>query len=314
MPTQTSTTPDIHRKPASAGLLPNPWPLMRTGHRWLARMQRREARVDRHRMVWLERGQAGPDRPTVVLLHGFASMKENWSAWLPLLPRQWHLLVPDLPGFGESDYHSGADYRFEVQARRLAGWLEQQGLRENLHLVGSSMGGAIATVLAHNLEPQARSLTVLNSAGIPIRPDLDLAIPPKTEPSLLVPESWRGVYRMFNNVGDGKPTLMGLAMTGLLGVDLMRRARGHREIFADMMADPYAPVRYLKGSRLPLHVQWGDRDAITPTRCVDYYRTTLPHAQIQIFKGVGHVPMLETPRRSAQALAHFVNSQTSRTV
>lgn len=311
MSVQTTQPLETNPKQSRARLMPNPWPLMRTGHRWLARMDRRETQVDQHRMVWLERGKPGPDRPTVVLLHGFASMKENWSAWLPLLPKNWHLLVPDLPGFGESDYRAGADYRFETQARRLADWLDQQGWRDNLHLVGSSMGGAIATVMAHRMEPQASSLTVLNSAGIPIRPDLDLAIPPKTEPSLLVPESWRAVYQMFNNVGDGRPTLMGLAMTGLLGVDLMRRARGHREIFADMMADPYAPVRHLTGSTLPLQVQWGDRDSITPTRCVDYYRTTLPHAQIQIFKGVGHVPMLETPRRSAQALTHFINSHCS---
>ena len=211
---QSQTTPEAstESRPDSIRLVPNPWPLMRTGHRWLARMKHREAQVDQHRMVWLERGQPGPGRPTVVLLHGFASMKENWSAWLPLLPRHWHLLVPDLPGFGESDYRAGADYRFETQARRLADWLVQVDCCDNLHLVGSSMGGAIATVLAHSLEPQATSLTVLNSAGIPIRPDLDLAIPPKTEPSLLVPESWRGVYQMFNNVGDGKPTLMGLSL------------------------------------------------------------------------------------------------------
>lgn len=309
MSVQTSPTPDTNRQPGLAGLMPNPWPLLRSGHRWLSRMRRRQAQVDRHRLVWLERGQPGPDRPTVVLLHGFAAMKENWSPWLPLLPRHWHLVVPDLPGFGESDYRTGVDYRFETQAERLEQWLAAQGWTDNLHLVGSSMGGAIATVLAHRLEPAARSLTVLNSAGIPIRPDLDLAIPPRTEPSLLVPESWRGVYQMFNNVGDGRPTMMGLAMTGLLGVDLMRRARAHRTIFADMMADPYAPVRYLAGSKLPLQVQWGDRDVITPTRCVDYYRTTLPHAQIQIFKGVGHVPMLESPRRSAQALVHFISSQ-----
>ncbi|WP_236744506.1 alpha/beta fold hydrolase [Marinobacter similis] len=45
-------------------------------------------------------------------------MKENWGFWLPRLPRHWHLLVPDLPGLGESDYQVDANYGYEAQARR----------------------------------------------------------------------------------------------------------------------------------------------------------------------------------------------------
>ncbi|WP_166253133.1 alpha/beta fold hydrolase [Marinobacter salicampi] len=307
MPSNLSRPASLPQNPRLRALVPNPWPLVRTGHRWLQRMKRRQSTVDGHRLVWLERGKPGADRPTVILIHGFAAMKENWSSWLPLLPKNWHLVVVDLPGFGESEYRPDRDYRFETQAERLKGWLQAKGWQD-VHLVGSSMGAAIATVLAHILEPQARTLTVLNSAGIPIKPDLDLAIAPKTEPSLLVPQDWAGVYQMFNNVGNGKPSLMGLAMTGILGLDLMNRASAHQRIFADMMADPYAPVRHLEKTRIPLQVQWGDRDVITPTRCVDYYRANVPHAELQIFEGVGHVPMLEVPRRSARALASFINA------
>lgn len=301
--------PESPSQPVTRSRLPDPWPLARIGHRWLRRMRRHESVMDGHRVVWLERGRPDTDSPTLILIHGFAAMKENWNAWLPLLPRNWHLVALDLPGFGESDYLPGADYGFEAQAERLRPWLETSGWQD-LHLVGSSMGAAIATALAHRLQPGARSLTVLNSAGIPIRPDLDPGIPPRTEPSLLVPENWSSVYRMFNNLGSGRPTAMGLAMTGLLGTDLLNRAEAHRHIFSDMMADPYAPVRYLESSRIPLLVQWGNRDVITPTRCVDYYRTRVSHADVRIFRGVGHLPMLEAPRRSARALIEFITGQT----
>ncbi|KAA1174233.1 alpha/beta fold hydrolase [Marinobacter salinexigens] len=286
---------------------PNLWPAARTGQRLLLQARRREAMVDGHRMIFLERGVPGPDTPTVVLIHGFAAMKENWAFWLQRLPRSWHILVPDVPGLGESDYRADASYRYECQGRRLAEWLS--GFPgDNLHLVGSSMGGAIASVLAHQLGTPPRSVTLLNSAGIPERPDTDLDIPVTSDrDSILIPQNWKAVYRMFNSVGNGKPTVSGIAMAGLLGPDLLGRTEALRHIFSDMVADALAPARYLGHQTPPLQVQWGDRDVITPTRCVDWFESATPHAEVHVFRGVGHLPMLETPARSARVLMEFVD-------
>lgn len=290
---------------------PDLWPLARTGHRLLQQTRRREGIVDNHRMVWLERGRPGGGRPTVVLIHGFAAMKENWSLWLPLLPRHWHVLVPDLPGFGESQYLPHASYRFETQASRLRNWLAELQL-DNVHLVGSSMGGAIASILAARLEPAARSLTLLNSAGIPEHEGVDIEAPfESNRDSILVPDSLRAVYHMFNSVGNGRPNPQSLVIAGLLGPDLVRRADAHRHIFADMVADGLAPARYLDRQTVPLQVQWGDRDVITPTSCVDYFHRVRPEAEINVFRGVGHLPMLESPKRSAAALVRFVRKQAA---
>ncbi|MBW7471856.1 alpha/beta fold hydrolase [Marinobacter sp. F4218] len=285
---------------------PNLWPVARTGQRLLLQARRREARLDNHRMVYLERGKPGPDRPTVVLIHGFAAMKENWGFWLQRLPRHWHLLVPDLPGLGESEYKADASYSYEAQALRLRDWLASFPTR-NIHLAGSSMGGAIAAVLAHKLDPAPRSVTLLNSAGIPEHPDADPDVPFESDrDSLLIPQDWKGVYRMFNSVGSGRPTVSGMAMTGLLGPDLLQRTDALRHIFGDMLTDALAPARYLGTTTPPLQVQWGDRDVITPTRCVNWFATATPHAEVHVFRGVGHLPMLENPARSAAVLQDFV--------
>ena len=283
---------------------PNFWPAARTGQRLLLQARRHEPRVDGHKMVFLERGSPDVGRPTIVLIHGFAAMKENWGLWLQRLPRRWHLLAPDLPGFGESDYRPEACYRYETQARRLAQWLAGVNT-DNIHLAGSSMGGAIAAILAHTLDPAPRSVTLLNSAGIPEEVDIHAPLKPDRD-GILIPRDWKGVYRMFNSVGTGKPTVSGLAMAGLLGPDLLGRTKALRHIFSDMVADALAPARYLGPETPPLQVQWGDRDVITPTRCVDWFSSATPQAEIHMFRGVGHLPMLETPGRSAAALEHFV--------
>ena len=285
---------------------PNFWPAARTGQRLLLQARRHETMVDGHKMVFLERGSPGVGRPTIVLIHGFAAMKENWGLWLQRLPRRWHLLAPDLPGFGESDYRPEACYRYETQARRLAQWLAGVNT-DNIHLAGSSMGCAIAAILAHTLDPAPRSVTLLNSAGIPEHKEADIHAPLKPDrDGILIPRDWKGVYRMFNSVGTGKPTVSGLAMAGLLGPDLLGRTEALRHIFSDMVADALAPARYLGPETPPLQVQWGDRDVITPTRCVDWFSSATPQAEIHMFRGVGHLPMLETPGRSAAALEHFV--------
>ncbi|MEX2476540.1 alpha/beta fold hydrolase [Marinobacter sp.] len=286
--------------------IPNLWPLARTSQRWLVKAKRRETQIDGHRLVYLERGKPSPNTPTVVLIHGFAAMKENWALWLQKLPRDWHILVPDVPGLGESDYQPGASYRYETQALRLRDWLAGFPT-DNIHLAGSSMGGAIAAVLAHRMEPAPRTVTLLNSAGIPEHDGVDIDAPFESDrDDILIPHDWAGVYRMFNSVGNGKPTAMGLAMTGLLGPDLLQRRNALRHIFNDMLADALAPARHLGTNTPPLQVQWGDRDVITPTRCVDWFRTATPQADIHVFRGVGHLPMLENPGRSAATLTRFI--------
>lgn len=286
--------------------VPNLWPAARTGQRLLLNARRREATVDGHNMVFLERGKPGPGKPTVVLIHGFAAMKENWWLWLQKLPRSWHVLAPDLPGFGESDYLPEACYRYESQSRRLGEWLADFDT-DNVHLVGSSMGGAIAAVLAHKPEQAPRSLTLMNSAGIPEHADVDIHRSIESDrDGILIPRDWKGVYRMFNSVSNGKPTVSGLVMAGLLGPDLLGRTEALRHIFRDIVADGHAPARYLNPESPSLQVQWGDRDVITPTRCVDWFGSATPQAEIHVFRGVGHLPMVEIPGRSARALIDFV--------
>jgi pimeloyl-ACP methyl ester carboxylesterase len=73
-----------------------------------------------------------------------------------------------------------------------------------------------------------------------------------------------------------------------------------------MLADALAPARYLGPGTPPLQVQWGEKDVITPTRCVNWFKTATPDADVHVFRGVGHLPMLENPARSAKVLETFI--------
>ncbi|HEY2210747.1 MAG TPA: alpha/beta fold hydrolase, partial [Bradyrhizobium sp.] len=61
----------------------------------------RTADVDGFKVFFREAGP--PDAPTLLLLHGFPSASHMFRDLIPLLADRFHLVAPDLPGFGQSD-------------------------------------------------------------------------------------------------------------------------------------------------------------------------------------------------------------------
>jgi pimeloyl-ACP methyl ester carboxylesterase len=70
----------------------------------------RTAEVDGLEIFYREAGRA--DAPTLLLLHGFPSAGHMFRDLIPLLAERFHLVAPDLPGFGQSDMPSRDDFRY----------------------------------------------------------------------------------------------------------------------------------------------------------------------------------------------------------
>ena len=56
-----------------------------------------------HRWVYAERDADRADAPTIVFVHGFTGMKENWYPVARLFKGRYRVVIPDLPGWGESE-------------------------------------------------------------------------------------------------------------------------------------------------------------------------------------------------------------------
>ena len=66
-----------------------------------------------------------PMRRRVVMIHGFTGSKENWYPLAARLRGRYRLVIPDLPGWGDSERIKGADYGFVAQSERVAAFIEQ---------------------------------------------------------------------------------------------------------------------------------------------------------------------------------------------
>jgi pimeloyl-ACP methyl ester carboxylesterase len=106
-------------------------------------------------------------RRTVVLVHGYLDAGGTWSFVAPTLAAAgFRVLAPDMRGFGRSGrLREGAYYHFADYVFDLADVLDALANEGAVDLVGHSMGGTIATLLAGTFPERVRSLTLVEGVG-----------------------------------------------------------------------------------------------------------------------------------------------------
>lgn len=115
------------------------------------------------RIRFVEAGE-GSDKPPLLLLHDFCATREIWTSSLPKLAEKFHVLAPDLPGFGGSEKPDPQRYAYgwDAFASSLVDLVSALGLGR-IHVCGHGMGGGIALQIAAH-HPSLVHKLVLTSA------------------------------------------------------------------------------------------------------------------------------------------------------
>jgi pimeloyl-ACP methyl ester carboxylesterase len=111
---------------------------------------------------------AGEGEP-VVLLHGWPQTSHEWRKIAPLLAPHYKVVMPDLPGLGESPRPRSYDKK--TIATELRAMCDQLGL-ERFHLVGHDWGGPSAFALACAIPDRVKTLCILDVTIPGIGPDI----------------------------------------------------------------------------------------------------------------------------------------------
>ena len=265
-----------------------------------------QAHTDDIDMVYLERQGTGP---VVMMVHGFSANKDTWLRFADALPENYRLIAPDLAGHGQSAL--AESYDLEAQADRLHALASILRLSE-FHIVGNSMGGAISVIYASKYPEQIRSLTLIDAAGLDgdTKSDYYKMLEQGSNP-LIATDKESFEFRM--DMVMEQPPALPWPLRPALTRQTIARADLNREIFADMIAtrerlpvDTFGPL-ISANVTMPTLIMWGAEDRVLDVSAVETFKTYIPQAEVSIFEGIGHVPMLEIPDESAAVLTEFIS-------
>jgi len=262
--------------------------------RGLAGLVRKEAELPGGlRYVYLEGGTGEP----LMLLHGFGANKDNFVRVAKYLTPRYRVIIPDHIGFGESAKPAKADYAPRAQAERLHTLARALGILR-LHLGGNSMGGHIALTYAALYPREVASLWLLAPAGVWSAPPSEMRkrIAQGGENPMIVKNE-----EEFARLVAGLTAVPLSIPRRFLDVLAQERIRNHeleQRIFKQLAED--SVEQRVRGLATPALIVWGAQDRVLHPASAGILQMLLTHSEVVLMPGVGHVPMLEQPEKSAQ--------------
>lgn len=256
------------------------------------------------RVSYLRSSELAQARRAVVMLHGAAADHGNWVRFAGELKAGLPLLIPDLPGHGASGADPALSYSIGAQAERLAQLFASLHL-DRVHLVASSMSGAIALKLAADAPGLVASLVLIGSMGVRAGESwLERRIA-ETGRNPMVGIRDQADYLAMVKIGMQKPPYLPGFVVASLTREAVRRAAINQQIARDIGADLDQSSR-LDEVACPVLLIWGRDDKISPVANADYLQRALKDSQLAILDGIGHVPMVEAPRETADICRPFL--------
>ncbi|HSD17303.1 MAG TPA: alpha/beta hydrolase [Thermomonas sp.] len=273
-----------------------------------------DAVVAGHRWVVARSDDAAAGAPTVVMVHGFTGSKENWYPLAAMLRGRYRMLVPDLPGWGESERRPGADYGFVAQAERVAAFIRAQSPGRPVILLGHSMGGGIAALVAARHPQLVAKVGLLDAAGVRFN-DNQFGRDVLAGKNPFGVEDAASLQRYIDIVFHreaAKPWIPWPASRGLIA----RRKRDAAFEQAVLERIGRGPERFLPGEaaatiRQPALLLWGRQDAVIDPSALDLYAALVPQARSVLVDDAGHMALMEQPRVVADAVVDLIDNNRS---
>ncbi|RLT92229.1 alpha/beta fold hydrolase [Ketobacter sp.] len=280
-------------------------------------------RLNGHSLFVLDSADVGkhptPDKPCILLLHGYPTSSWDWERLWPLLTEDFRLIALDFLGFGFSDKPYPYHYRIQEQADIVEALVQQLGLTQ-FHVLSHDYGDTVAQeLLARQNErehPQWLSVCLLNGGLFPethrarliqkwlagplgpfltrhmgkqsIHNTMKRIFGPETQPDA---ELIEGYWELIN-FNNGRRTLHKL-------IDYMKQRRQHRARWVQALAD----------SRIPIGLINGAVDPISGAHMVARYKEVVgPPLMILSLANIGHYPQWEAPDQVNQAYRQFLQA------
>ncbi|REE27693.1 pimeloyl-ACP methyl ester carboxylesterase [Winogradskyella pacifica] len=267
------------------------------------------------------REAGNPKNPTIVLLHGFPASSYQYRKVLAQLSNEFHLIAPDYPGFGNSDFPDAETfiYTFDNIATTMDSFLEQKEINSYAIMIqdyGAPIGFRLAT--AH-----PESITaIINQNGNAYEEGLG--------------DAWAGIKALWKNrTKETEDALLpAFSLEGLkwqythgvrdietvdpdsYNLDFLRLSRPNAHaVNLDLFYDYQNNVKlypkwqdYLRDNQPPLLIVWGKNDAFFPESGAEAFKKDVKDIDYNIYD-TGHFALEEEGDAIIENIRNFMRNQ-----
>lgn len=255
--------------------------------------------------------------PVVLLLHGFAEDGRVWDDLLPLLPKEFSYIIPDLPGSGQSEHALDRSVPLTIDSltNQLIEGLSQENLFHNsaeqppllVRVVGHSMGGYIALSLAERWPHWIHSLVMFHSTPRADAPE-KMSLRQKSIAFIRKYGAEAFLSEVIPNLYSKE---YAARYPDKIAGKIKEQAGIHPEVwvryYEAMMTRPDRSS-ILQKSTMPIGFIAGAKDAILPfSQSIEDCSLPLRSYSL-LLREVGHMGMLENPEKCSIFLTKFLRN------
>ena len=259
-------------------------------------MEEKFVEIDGNKIRYLE---SGSSKKTLVLVHGLGASSERWQYVLPFFEKEFHVIVPDLIGFGYSDKPI-ADYTIDFFSNFLEKFLKTLGI-DKTSIIGSSLGGQIGAEFTCQNTDSVEKLVLVSPSGIMKHstPALDAYVMAALYPS---DNSASNAFQMMSgNKNIDKKTIKGFVMR-------MKLPNAKMAFMSTLLGlkDSEIISEKLVSIKSPTLIVWGENDPVIPVKYAQSFVSGIDDCRFVKMKNCGHTPYVESPDKFYKIVSNFL--------
>jgi pimeloyl-ACP methyl ester carboxylesterase len=252
----------------------------------------------------------------ILCLHGLGGNIFTWRNFIKPFSRNHKLILVDLRGFGASPKPIDPHYSLEEHADQIYGIILRDNLTK-LTLIGNSLGGAVALLVASRLceqEPNRLSKLVLIAAGAYkeyLPRYLKLMRTPLGAPMIyLAPSRLATRFVLQAAYYDSQK----LTIEQTIAYSGPMASRGGRHALLQTAKQCIPPrsdemIAKLSSITVPTLLLWGREDAVIPLKVGQLLEQAIPNSKLEVIDNCGHIPQEEKPDETIERVCKFLAGQ-----
>ena len=255
--------------------------------------------VEGNKIRYLETGHS---KSTLILVHGLGASAERWSRAIPYFEKEYHLIVPDLIGFGYSD-KPVVDYTTDFFSDFLKKFLDSVGI-EKPNIIGSSLGGQVTAEYASK-NKNIKKLTLVSPSGVMKQstPALDAYIMAALYPN---EANAKNAFEMME--GSGLEVDASI-VEGF--IERMKLPNAKMAFMSTILGLKNAEMitNKLQSINVPTLIVWGSADPVIPINHADGFVSSIKDCRFYRMDDCGHTPYVQDPKGFAKIVLDFLSEK-----